>query len=208
MQATSAKTYLALGDSYTIAESLPLYESFPYQTVQLLRKADQLFNAPEIIAKTGWTTDELLQQVETYSFQPPYDLITLLIGVNNQYRGRTIEEYAIQFERLLQKAIALSVNGNGNIVVLSIPDWSATPFAADHTNKDEIAAEINAFNSINKSIAHRYQTQYINITPGTREAATNESLLASDKLHPSAKAYAEWADQLFTMVSTIRLKSK
>jgi len=116
-------TYLALGDSYTIGEMVPLTNSFPYQAVQLLRKEGFDFHAPEIIAKTGWTTDELQVAVNNYQFLKKYDFVSLLIGVNNQYRGRSSDDFAAEFEALLEQAIQLAHNEKGHVVVLSIPDW-------------------------------------------------------------------------------------
>jgi lysophospholipase L1-like esterase len=199
-------SFLALGDSYTIGESVPVYESFPYQTVQLLRKKGIAFHAPDIVAKTGWTTDELEAGIKRTQLHPVYDFVSLLIGVNNQYRGRSAEEYAKEFEALLKKAIVFSGNKPGHVFVLSIPDWGATPFAEGRDRK-KIAAEIDAFNSVNKSIADKYRVNYIDITPGTREAAQDESLLAADKLHPSGKDYARWAEKLSEhIIKAIRMK--
>jgi lysophospholipase L1-like esterase len=192
-------TYLALGDSYTIGESVPIYESFPYQTVQLLRHAGQNFHAAEIVAKTGWTTDELFNNITHTKLQSPYDFVSLLIGVNNQYRGRQADEYKTQFTELLQQAIAFAGNKPSHVIVLSIPDWGATPFAAGR-DTSKIAAEIDAYNAANKSIAEKYKVHYIDITPGTREAATDDTLLATDKLHPSGKEYARWAKRLAEVV--------
>ena len=188
-------SYLALGDSYTIGESVPLYESFPYQTVQQLRKAGCPVYAAEIIAKTGWTTDELQAGINNSYLLPVYDFVSLLIGVNNQYRGRNREEYAGQFEVLLQQAIAFAGNNKQHVFVLSIPDWGVTPFA-NGKDKVAIAGEIDAFNAINKSISEKYQVNYIDITAGTREAAHDTTLLAADQLHPSGKEYARWAMKL------------
>ncbi|MFT3823297.1 MAG: SGNH/GDSL hydrolase family protein [Chitinophagaceae bacterium] len=188
-------TYLALGDSYTIGEGVPLYESFPYQTVQMLRKAGYLFHAPEIIARTGWTTDELQQGIDNTILQPAYDLVSLLIGVNNQYRGRSTAEYQQQFEALLQHAIVFAGNNVKRVVVLSIPDWGVTPFAKDR-DIVAIAREIDDYNAINKNIASAYGVSYIDITPGTREAASDTGLLASDGLHPSGREYTRWASSV------------
>ena len=124
------KTYLALGDSYTIGESLPIYESYPYQTVQLLREKGVKITAPEIIAKTGWTTDELAAAINQTRLIEQYDYVSLLIGVNNQYRGRKSDEYAMQFEELLKRAISFSANGTSHVFVISIPDWGKS---ADRT---------------------------------------------------------------------------
>lgn len=187
--------YLALGDSYTIGEGVPIAENFPYQTVQLLRKAGLYFQAPEIIAKTGWTTDELQKGIDDTMLQAPYDVVSLLIGVNNQYRGRTVQEYALQFEHLLQQAIQFSGNYPDHVFVLSIPDWGVTPFAAGR-DRSAIAQEIDAFNETNRRLSEQYHTHYIDITPGTREAASDESLLTTDQLHPSGKDYGRWANKL------------
>ncbi len=120
-------SYLALGDSYTIGENVPIYDSFPYKTVQLLRKAGYSFYAPEIVAKTGWTTDELQTGIASNKLLPQYDIVSLLIGVNNQYRARSLQEYTQQFEALLQQAIGFANNKHTHVFVLSIPDWGVTP---------------------------------------------------------------------------------
>lgn len=195
-------TYLALGDSYTIGEAVLLTESFPYQAVQQLRKAGHGFHSPEIIAKTGWTTDELQHAISKHQFLPSYDFVTLLIGVNNQYRGRSVEEYKPQFESLLKQAIRFASDKPERVIVLSIPDWGVTPFAKER-DKQKIAGEIDAYNLANKQIAAKLKTHYINITPGTREAASNPGLVASDGLHPSATEYSRWADQLSAYIKKI-----
>jgi lysophospholipase L1-like esterase len=187
--------YLALGDSYTIGEGVPVYENFPYQTVQLLRKAGYAVAAAEIVAKTGWTTDELQAGIDNSQFLAAYDIVSLLIGVNNQYRGRSADEYAQQFEWLLQQAIRFAGNRSQHVFVLSIPDWGITPFASGRDSA-VISQEIDAFNAVNKQIAAKYAVHYIDITPGTRLAANDVSLLAADQLHPSGKEYAIWALKL------------
>lgn len=187
--------YLALGDSYTIGESVPLSDNFPSQTVQLLRKNGMEIGAPEIVAKTGWTTDELQAAINQHHFQTQYDFVSLLIGVNNQYRGRSAAEYATEFESLLQQAIRFAGNNSQHVVVISIPDWGVTPFASGR-DREQIAKEIDEYNSINKKMAADYHVHYIDITPWTREAASDASLLAADGLHPSGKEYKRWAEQL------------
>jgi lysophospholipase L1-like esterase len=189
---TKTFSYLALGDSYTIGESVPENKNFPHQVVELLRKEKITINEPGIVAKTGWTTDELQEQLSRTRLAVPFDFVTLLIGVNNQYRGRSEKEYAQQFEELLQQAIGYAGDKANHVIVLSIPDWGVTPFAKDRDRK-KIAKEINAFNAINEKIAKKYNVHYINITPLTREAATDKTLVAEDGLHPSAKDYARWA---------------
>jgi lysophospholipase L1-like esterase len=195
-------TYLALGDSYTISESVPVSENFPNQTVQLLQKAGHDFESPEIIAKTGWTTDELQDAIQRHPFHAPYDFVTLLIGVNNQYRGRSVEEYKPEFESLLLQAIQFAGNNPDHVIVLSIPDWGATPFAVDR-NRNQIASEIDAFNAANKNICKKYNVQYMDITPGTREAAHDRSLIAADGLHPSGKEYSRWAEKLKIFIESL-----
>lgn len=185
-------TYLALGDSYTIGESVPENKNFPHQVVELLRKEKINIDEPGIVAKTGWTTDELQEQLSRTRLAVPFDFVTLLIGVNNQYRGRSEKEYAQQFEELLQQAIGYAGEKANHVIVLSIPDWGVTPFAKDR-NRTKIAQEIDAFNAINETIAKKYKVHYINITKFTREAANDRTLVAADGLHPSAKDYARWA---------------
>lgn len=192
-------SYLALGDSYTIGESVPVYENFPYQLVQMLRKAGISVYAPEIVAKTGWTTDELLLGINNTRFLDAYDFVTLLIGVNNQYRGWPADEYATQFEVLLNQAIRFAGNKRDAIFILSIPDWGVTPFA-EGRDRSGIAKEIDVYNNINKTIAGKYGIKYIDITPGTREAGSDKTLLAADGLHPSGKEYGRWAAQLSTAI--------
>ena len=188
-------TFLSLGDSYTIGESVLPQESFPYQAVQLLRNAGYNFNSPEIIAKTGWTTDELQTAINNHQFLSKYDFVTLLIGVNNQYRGRTVENYEPEFESLLKQAIHFAGNDTDHVFVLSIPDWGVTPFAEGRDRK-RITKEIDEYNNANKIIAKKYNVTYIDITDDTREAANDATLLAADGLHPSAKEYKRWADKL------------
>jgi lysophospholipase L1-like esterase len=198
-------SYLALGDSYTIGEGVPIYESFPYQTVQLLRKAGYAIYAAEIVAKTGWTTDELQTGIAASRLLPQYDLVSLLIGVNNQYRGRSLPEYKEQFEALLQQAIGLAGNKKQHVFVLSVPDWGVTPFASGK-NSATIAHEIDSFNAVNKLFAEKYAVNYIDITPGTRQAGSDTSLLAADQLHPSGKEYGRWAAQMAGIVQKVILK--
>ena len=201
---TAQKTlsFLALGDSYTIGESVPIYHSFPYQTVQLLRKKGMQVHAAEIVAKTGWTTDELMAGIEKTALEKKYDIVTLLIGVNNQYRGKSSDAYAIEFEVLLKKALDYAAGNKKHVYVLSIPDWGATPFAEGRDRK-RIAAEIDLFNSINRKITEAKGITYISITEGTREVPSNPKLVAKDGLHPSGDDYARWAEKLSNAVMAI-----
>jgi lysophospholipase L1-like esterase len=195
-------TLLCLGDSYTIGERVSPAENFPNQTVSLLRKDGCAFEDPDIVAKTGWTTDELQGAIDKHSFKDPYDFVTLLIGVNNQYRGRTVEDYGLGFESLLKQAIQFAKGKADHVIVLSIPDWSVTPFASDRDAK-QIATEIDNYNSANKTIAERYKVGYIDITPASREAANDRSLIASDGLHPSAKEYTKWSESLSSFIKSL-----
>lgn len=188
-------TYLALGDSYTIGEALPLQKSFPFQVAQMLRKEKVHFAAPEIIAKTGWTTDELSSAISEHQFLKHYDFVTLLIGVNNQYRGREIEEYKMQFEELLANALHYAHGKQEHVFVISIPDYSVTAFAQT-MDTAKISKEIDQYNTVNRALAAQYKVQYIDITPGSREAKTDLDLVTSDGLHPSEKEYQKWAEKL------------
>lgn len=188
---------LCLGDSYTIGEAVPIFESFPYQLVQTLRKQHLGMHAPEIIAKTGWTTFELADYIINHAFSEHYDFVTLLIGVNNQYRGLGIEEYTEEFEFLLKKAIHFADGNSQHVCVLSIPDWGVTPFAKGKKAQD-ISKAIDHFNEVNATVSKKYGVHYIDITPLSREASQNNELLASDGLHPSGKTYKAWADLLAT----------
>jgi lysophospholipase L1-like esterase len=202
MKQTNPYSYLALGDSYTIGESVPIYESFPYQTVELLRKKGIKFHAPEIIAKTGWTTDELMKGIDNSFVQPPYDIVTLLIGVNNQYRDYTVASYIPGFTSLLERAIAFAGNKKEHVFVLSIPDWGVTPFA-EGRDRNEIGKMIDAFNQASLTITNNTGCHYIDITPGSRKAASDKSLVAADGLHPSGKMYTEWANALAEQINTV-----
>lgn len=187
--------YLALGDSYTIGESVPENERWSNQLAELLRASPQLDGRDvevTIIARTGWTTAELWQGIEMRAIQPPYDMVSLLIGVNNQYRGYDINEYREQFRFLLEKAIEYAGDKPANMFVLSIPDWGVAPFAAGR-DAAKIAQEIDSFNVVNREEAEKLGVAYVDVTPVSREAANDPSLIAGDGLHPSGRMYAEWA---------------
>ncbi|MBP6025423.1 GDSL-type esterase/lipase family protein [Ferruginibacter sp.] len=196
------KNYLALGDSYTIGQSVTAAERFPAQTINILSKDSINFNVPECIAQTGWTTRNLISAVNT---APPskttYDFVTLLIGVNNQYQGRSQAEYTAEFTELLNTAIQYAGNRTKRVAVLSIPDWGVTPFA-NGRDRALIALQIDSFNVINKQIALAKGVNYIDITPSTRMAATDISLVATDGLHPSGKEYNKWAVLLAAVIKS------
>jgi undecaprenyl-diphosphatase UppP len=184
MPAEKSVRYLALGDSYTIGEAVPEAERFPVQLARTLNIGD-----PVIIAKTGWTTDELSTAIDGVRPRGPFDLVTLLIGVNNQYRGRSADEYRTQFAELLDRAIGFANGDATKVIVVSIPDWGVTPFA-EGRDRAKIAREIDQFNAINREEAKRAGAKWVDITPISR--GSDPALVANDGLHPSGKQYAEW----------------
>jgi lysophospholipase L1-like esterase len=185
--------FLALGDSYTIGEGVDPAERWPEQLAAMLRERGIPIGEQEIIATTGWTTDELAEGIERVAPRRPYELVSLLIGVNNQYRGRPLEEYRQQFEELLERAVSLAGGEPGRVLVLSIPDWGVTPFAASRDG-ERIAREIEAFNAVNRDIADRYRAKYVDVTGVSRLAAGDVALVAEDGLHPSGLMYRAWAE--------------
>ncbi len=192
-QDTVRFNYLALGDSYTIGTGLPdTNDRYPKQLVASLT-ADPLFmsNQPRIIAQNGWTTQNLITAIDQAEFDTTYGLVSLLIGVNNQFQNRPIDEYAIQFEQLLNTAIQLANNDTSRVFVLSIPDYGITPFGQAYPNA---SAGVDEFNSINLDITEDYGVSYFNITEISRKAENDPSLLAPDNLHPSGEMYALWVE--------------
>jgi lysophospholipase L1-like esterase len=200
---TAVKTYLALGDSYTIGQSVAEEERFPNQTVQLLRNESIKINNPAFIAKTGWTTGNLISALNLNPPSGNYSVVSLLIGVNNQYHGKSIDEYKAEFALLLNRAIQYAGNNKNNVFVLSIPDYSVTPFA-NHANKEKIAGEIDAFNAINQVLSYQSGVNYLDITAISREALDDPGMIANDGLHPSGKQYKRWAELLAPLMKSSR----
>jgi lysophospholipase L1-like esterase len=194
------KRMLALGDSYTIGESVQENERWPMQLVDMLREAGNNFEKPEIIAKTGWTTDELIAAINEANPQGPFDLVSLLIGVNNQYRGNSLSTYREEFEFLLRKAIDFAGGDVKKVIVVSIPDWGVTPFA-EGRDREKISMEIDLFNAANRAIAEEMGITYVEITIESKLAATDLSLIAEDGLHPSAKMYSQWAKAVYDKIN-------
>ncbi len=190
---------LCLGDSYTIGQGVALQHSFPYQTVQLLRSEGVHFHAPEIIAQTGWTSFELAEHLLHTHLNSQYDFVTLLIGVNNQYRELPIEDFKNDFEFLLKKAIHFAGNDIDRVVVLSIPDWSVTPFAKDK-DVNKIAVEIEAYNNVCETIAQQYNICFVNITASTKTAKDDLSIITEDGLHYAPKELRDWAEIIATII--------
>jgi lysophospholipase L1-like esterase len=188
-------TYLALGDSYTIGESVPVYENFPYQLVQKMRQKNKAVHAPELVARTGWTTGELMVGIARTQLLNTYDLVTLLIGVNDQYRRWDTGGYRIRFRELLVRAVGLARGNRKRVCVLSIPDYSVTPYARN-MDTTRIRKEIDQFNQINRDETQLLGAVYVEITALTREARMFPALIAGDGLHPSGIDYRRWADKL------------
>ena len=199
IEAIQNLSFLALGDSYTIGEGVNIQDSFPYQTADILRNKNIHLNPPIIVAKTGWTTGELYNAVVSNKLTDKYDIITILIGVNNQYRGNAIQEFSNDYEMLLQKAISLAGNKVRHVFALSIPDWSVTPFA-EGREKKKIADEINAFNDMAESISRLFQVPFIDITTEYKARSSDPSFIAQDKLHPSGKEYKAWSEKIATEI--------
>jgi lysophospholipase L1-like esterase len=191
--AAAEPRFLALGDSYTIGEGVAAGGRWPAQLAARLRGAGVAIGDPEIVATTGWTTDELAAAMDRHAFAPPYDLVTLLIGVNNQYRGRDLDNYRAEFRALLERAIALAGGRARRVIVVSIPDWGVTRFGAG-SGRDvaAIAGEIDAFNAANGEIAAVLRVRYADVTPASRAGGAAPDMLVDDGLHPSAAMYARW----------------
>ena len=185
--------FLALGDSYTIGESVSSPERFPAQTVDLLKTTGIRMAAPQYIAQTGWTSQDLQNAVNRSGLPAAYDVVSLLIGVNDQYQGLDTAGYRKRFTQLLEQAISLTGGKAKNVFVLSIPDYGVTPFGG---GSKKISKEIDDFNAINQEITRAYHVAYIDITPTSRLAANDQSLTANDGLHPSGKQYKLWAMKL------------
>ena len=185
--------YLALGDSYTIGEAVPAEGRWPRQLARALREGGIALDDPLTIAATGWTTDELDAAIDAAAPRGPFDLVSLLVGVNNQYRGRDVGEYAAQFAGLLERAIGFAGGRSGRTLVLSIPDWGVTPFAAA-SGRDiaAIARELDAYNAAARRACDARGVAFVDITPASRARGAEAAMLADDGLHPSAPMYAEW----------------
>jgi lysophospholipase L1-like esterase len=181
--------FLALGDSYTIGEGVAAEGRWPMVLARLAREGGVPLEDPTIIAVTGWTTDELGAGIDQAAPERPFDLVTLLIGVNNQYRGRPLDEYRQQLRGLLERAVGLAGGDAGHVIVVSIPDWGVTPFAEER-DRATIAAAIDRFNTVGRAEAARRGGRYVDVTGASR---ASPGLLVADGLHPSADAYLDWA---------------
>ena len=190
-----ALSYLALGDSYTIGEAVPEAGRWPLQMANALRERGIGLADPRIIATTGWTTDELALALDLAEPLGQWDFVSLLIGVNNQYRGRSAPQYAGEFRELLERAIRYAHGRADRVLVLSIPDWGATPFgASDQRGPATIGAELDVFNQTAREICARHEVAFVDITPVSRARGSEAAMVAEDGLHPSAAMYTQWAE--------------
>ncbi len=188
--------YLALGDSYTVGESVQAKDNFPHQLVKILSENKYDYDEPEIIAKTGWRTDQLIQKVNEASLKyEKYDLVTLLVGVNDEFQGRSIEEYIPQFSKILEKAIQLAGNDSSKVWVFSIPDYGYTAYGS--AQKARISPRIDQFNAVNRKLAEEKGVHYLEITTISRKGMENTGLIADDGLHPSGEMYKLWVEEFF-----------
>jgi lysophospholipase L1-like esterase len=193
---TTVYTYLALGDSYTIGEGVGENDRFPVQTVKILKNSGIQVADPKIVARTGWTTIELNDELTANPINETFDIVTLLIGVNDQYRGFPVESYKPWFTKLLERAIAYAGGKANRVVVISVPDWGVTPYA-EGRDRDEIAGQIDLYNEANKAIAKKHKVKYLDITADTREVMSDApNLLAKDQLHYSGQEMGMWAAKL------------
>jgi lysophospholipase L1-like esterase len=199
MSRISNFTMLSLGDSYTIGESVAENDRWSVQLAGLLLERETAVEKPTIIARTGWTTAELITAIEASGNQKQYDLVSLLIGVNNQYRGQGIEQYRSEFRQLLQTAVRFAHDRADRVVVLSIPDWGASPFAANR-DRTVIAAQIDSFNQVARQECEKAGVAYVDITPLTRQASGDATQFADDGLHYSGKQMKKWAEKALPVV--------
>jgi len=190
----AAYSYLALGDSYTIGEGVIATESWPYQLVKKLNSMGIAFQQPKVIARTGWRTDNLSAAIQAEDLSEKYDLVSLLIGVNNQFQGKSIDQYKKDMRSLLNTAVNLSVAGKSRVFVLSIPDYGSTPFGK--LERESIGKEIDQWNLACKEICDEFEIPFFDITTISKRAATDTDLTTKDKLHPSAKMYSLWVDEI------------
>lgn len=202
--AESPARFLALGDSYTIGEGMAADQRWPDQLVTALRRRHVAVADPEIVARTGWTTDELSAGMDAHAFSPPYALVTLQIGVNNQYRGRGIYNFRVEFDALLQRAIELAGDRPQHVIVVSIPDWGVTRFGRE-SGRDiaQIGRDIDAYNAVCKSQAATAKVDYVDVTAASREAGDKATMLAGDGLHPSAAMYHSWVDRILPAAQAV-----
>lgn len=192
---TDTISYLALGDSYTIGESVNETERYPEQIAKMWSTKTKKVNTT-IVATTGWRTDDLIEGIEHTELEPMYDIVSLLIGVNNQYQGRAFEQYKSEFPKLLSKAINLACDDTSHVFVVSIPDYFFTPFGQEK-GTDQISTELDQYNAFAREICRTWNVAFIDITPISRKGIQKHHLVASDGLHPSGEQYKLWAQEIY-----------
>jgi len=188
-------SFLALGDSYTIGESVSQDQRWPNQMVDIALNQDVFFDQPNIIAKTGWRTEQLIDTLNKINFNKKFDYVSLMIGVNNQYSLKPIDIFRSDLIKLLDMSIGYSIKRD-NVVLISIPDWGVTPFAEGY-DRNIIKEDIDQFNSVIKDIANTNNILYVDVTEISRRAMIEKDLIANDSLHPSGKMYKEWAEKIY-----------
>ena len=192
------QSYLALGDDYTIGESIPENQRWPAQLTKLLSEKNIHISLPRIIAKTGWTAHELKTEINNSKLDYPYDWVSLLIGVNNQYQGKSIKEFKEHFEILLSDAITFTGNNKEQVFVVSIPDWGVMPFSKN-LDKEKIAKEIDDFNQVIYEVCVFKGVHFVDITPISRSAKNRKDFIAKDSLHPSGVQYTAWVQKIIPL---------
>lgn len=194
--------FLALGDSYTIGQSVEINERWPVQFLKELKTSTSAIDTLQIIAQTGWRVDQLNEAMNNSDLEAPYGLVSLLIGVNNQYQGQKANSFKPEFIEILERSLKLVDNRKERLFVVSIPDWGASPYGAT-LNRTQISKEIDEFNSVLKEESEKRGVRYFNITTISRRALTDNSLIAIDRLHPSGKMYKLWVDKIIPVISKI-----
>lgn len=188
--------YLALGDSYTQGESVCESCSFPMQLMERIAKQEKVKVVTEVVAETGWTSSELISSLRSKKLGSDYDLVTLLIGVNNQFQGKDIKTYEMDLSNLLLKAVQFAGGDKEKVILISIPDYAYTPEGQNNADPSTISTEINQYNTIAKKLASANGIAFVNITDITRQGLANTELVAEDQLHPSASAYSSFVSEI------------
>ena len=194
--------FLALGDSYTIGQSVEVNERWPVQFLKELKATTNVIDTLQIIAQTGWRVDQLKEAMNSSDLEPPYGIVSLLIGVNNQYQGQNANDFRPEFIEILEKSLKLVENRTERLFVISIPDWGASPYGFGF-DRAKVSKEINEFNSVVKEESEKRGLRYFNITTISRRALIDRTLIASDGLHPSGKMYKLWVDKIIPIISKI-----
>jgi lysophospholipase L1-like esterase len=190
---------LALGDSYTVGQSVDKLDIWPQQLVRALRVGGRGTAEPTIVAATGWDTDQLSDALNRSDIQGTFDVVTLLIGVNNQFRDGTVEDFSVGLSRLVKSAVQFANGNSGRVILISIPDWGATPFA-EGAPRQQIAQSIDEFNDVIWAQAAEVGAHFVDITEISRRAPSEHELIADDGLHPSGVMYAEWVELILPVV--------